>query len=932
MTKNITIGSHNLHSFKQSASYHKACLKSYGGIWFGQELWLSEKQLHLLQHLETQFVARSGMEQAVSDGLLVGRPFGGVSIAWSPDLNPFISPLSNIRHKRVVGIELKTTDSEFLFLCIYMPFYNTSRRVECISETIDTIAMLDTIIEQYPNHNVIIGGDFNSELKGVSPFDQHWDDFMRKNQLACCDFLYPSDTFTYHHQTLQQKKWNDHFLIRSSFPRDNITSAIILDDGDNVSDHLPIILNLTMSLKNPVKNTEGPSGERKLRWNSLSSQAIDGYTERLRHLVDALPAPEVELRCAATCICDNNQCHESIQSEYDNIVSSLKRADFPLPRHKPGAAKDWWTEGLTALKQKSIEIHSLWKKEGCPRQGPIHTERIRVRASYKSALRNAQRAPKQAAWDRLHSALSHNETTAFWKHWRQIYNKNKCDLPPVVDGVSAEKDIANAFRDCFQKNSKPNNIEKVHELNRKFATAHHHYMSEHRASCNCSSFKITVVDVIDALLCMKGGKSADADSISVEHLHNAPLNLLCRLATLFNLMLIHSFVPRQFREGFMIPLVKDQQGNRSDTGNYRGITISPIISKVLEHILKNHFAEYLDTSPNQFGFKRKNSTAHALHCLRETVNYFVNNDSRVFCSFLDASKAFDRLVHSGLFLKLINRNVPVIFLNFIISWYSELRCRIKWGTQFSDWFLITAGVRQGGILSPDFYSIYVDDLVSKMKESGKGCQFLNHFVTALFYADDMAIIAPSIHGLEILLNICSDYCLEWDICLNVKKSKNLYFGKPVEIHYDIMVLGKAIEWVTEWTYLGVKLKSSKQFDCSVKERVHSFYRSANAILRIDGKSNDMVMLQLIESHCVPILTYATEIIHVSNRDERRQLRVAYNSIFRKLFSYKWTESVSALQAFLGRPTWEQLVEARRTKFLKRICEGNPHSLPRQFIT
>ena len=203
---------------------------------------------------------------------------------------------------------------------------------------------------------------------------------------------------------------------------------------------------------------------------------------------------------------------------------------------------------------------------------------------------------------------------------------------------------------------------------------------------------------------------------------------------------------------------------------------------------------------------------------------------------------------------------------------------------------------------------------------------MGHFVAALFYADDMAIIAPSIHGLEILLNICSDYCLEWDICLNVKKSK------PVEIRYDIMVLGKAIEWVTEWTYLGVKLKSSKQFDCSVKERVHSFCRSANAILRIDGKSNDMVMLQLIESHCVPILTYATEIIHVSNRDERRQLRVAYNSIFRKLFSYKWTESVSALQAFLGRPTWEQLVEARRTKFLKRICEGNPQSLPRQFIT
>ena len=96
--REITVGSHNLHSFKQSAAYHKECINRYGGIWFGQELWLSEKQLPSLRQLGTQFVARSGMEQAVSDGLLVGRPFGGVSISWSPDLNHLIVPLTNFNH------------------------------------------------------------------------------------------------------------------------------------------------------------------------------------------------------------------------------------------------------------------------------------------------------------------------------------------------------------------------------------------------------------------------------------------------------------------------------------------------------------------------------------------------------------------------------------------------------------------------------------------------------------------------------------------------------------------------------------------------------------------------------------------------------------------------------------------------------------------
>ncbi len=90
----------------------------------------------------------------------------------------------------------------------------------------------------------------------------------------------------------------------------------------------------------------------------------------------------------------------------------------------------------------------------------------------------------------------------------------------------------------------------------------------------------------------------------------------------------------------------------------------------------------------------------------------------------------------------------------------------------------------------------------------------------------------------------------------------------------------------------------------------------------------MVMLRLIEAHCIPLLTYAIEIVHVADRDERRQLRVAYNSVFRKLFNYRWRESVTALQNFLGRPTWEKLVEKRQAGFLSKIGKCNQQSLVR----
>ena len=149
---------------------------------------------------------------------------------------------------------------------------------------------------------------------------------------------------------------------------------------------------------------------------------------------------------------------------------------------------------------------------------------------------------------------------------------------------------------------------------------------------------ITVSHVIDAAGNMKCGKSSDDDGIQAEHILNAPLNLLTRITTLFNFMLIHAFVPNQFLLGTIIPIIKDRQGKDYDTNNYRGITISPILSKLLEHTLKITYGAFLELSEYQFGYKKKRSTSHALFCLKETINYYIDHGSRVYCSFLDASK------------------------------------------------------------------------------------------------------------------------------------------------------------------------------------------------------------------------------------------------------------------------------------------------------
>ena len=401
----FSVGSHNLHNYKKSSSFHKACLEKYGGIWMGQELWLQEKHLSLMSDMGVQYVARSGMESAVSSGMLIGRPHGGVSIAWSADLNHVMRPLLNYKHKRLVCVEMIAEPKPIIFVSLYMPFYDSGNRTECISETVNVIAMLEEIMADHPLHSFVIGGDFNTEFTGNSPFDKFWEECRVKSDLICCDSLTSSsdnsnNKYTYFHQSLNQRKWNDHFLVTSSLV-DLSSKHLILDDGDNVSDHLPIMMCLSCNLSTSPPTEQPQPKCSTLKWEKCSEAHKQAYNSRLRHLLNDSPSL---LPSCSSVHCTNEYCRAAIQSEYDNLIKQISDADKALPRHKPGVQKPWWTEELTNLRQKSIDIHRLWQSEGKPRSGPTNTERLKVKAAYQKAIKSAQRSPRQLCWNRLHGA------------------------------------------------------------------------------------------------------------------------------------------------------------------------------------------------------------------------------------------------------------------------------------------------------------------------------------------------------------------------------------------------------------------------------------------------------------------------------------------------------------------------------------------------
>ena len=101
---------------------------------------------------------------------------------------------------------------------------------------------------------------------------------------------------------------------------------------------------------------------------------------------------------------------------------------------------------------------------------------------------------------------------------------------------------------------------------------------------------------------------------------------------------------------------------------------------------------------------------------------------------------------------------------------------MKWNDILTDKFDVTNGVRQGGVLSPLFYSIYIDDLLERLKRNGIGCHIGHHFVGVFGYADDIMLLCPSVTGLMKMIRICEEYANEHDILFNGKKSKYLVFG------------------------------------------------------------------------------------------------------------------------------------------------------------
>jgi Reverse transcriptase (RNA-dependent DNA polymerase) len=147
--------------------------------------------------------------------------------------------------------------------------------------------------------------------------------------------------------------------------------------------------------------------------------------------------------------------------------------------------------------------------------------------------------------------------------------------------------------------------------------------------------------------------------------------------------------------------------------------------------LKIVFDHFFLTSDQQFGFKKPVGCSHAIYIVRFVVNQYVYNGSAVNLCALDVSKAFDKMNHCGVFIKLMNRGLPDYILSVLEDCFSKCFTCVKRSTVHSDMLKLNCGVRQGSVLSPYLFFVYIDDIIETVAKQQIGCVYRS-FVVLFF--------------------------------------------------------------------------------------------------------------------------------------------------------------------------------------------------------
>ncbi|GFU65076.1 RNA-directed DNA polymerase from mobile element jockey [Trichonephila clavipes] len=234
------------------------------------------------------------------------------------------------------------------------------------------------------------------------------------------------------------------------------------------------------------------------------------------------------------------------------------------------------------------------------------------------------------------------------------------------------------------------------------------------------------------------------DQISYRMIKNLPLKFLLFITLLINQLFKNNYFPDSWKTAVVIPILKPDK-NPKLAQNYRPISLLSSLSKVYEFVLLRRLNQHCAASnmiiPQQCGFRPKCSKVHQLLRVTELIHSGFAKHEATGILFLDIAKAFDKIWHDGLLIKLIRLDFPAPLIKSIHSFLSHRSFRVRVDRILSSPRLIRSGLPQGSLSSPLLFTLYVNDIPQTDS---------SHLA---MFADDTAVISQNKRFSVVISNL-----------------------------------------------------------------------------------------------------------------------------------------------------------------------------------
>ncbi len=540
----------------------------------------------------------------------------------------------------------------------------------------------------------------------------------------------------------------------------------------------------------------------------------------------------------------------SIDSSYDQFCVIVKNCvNISLPtrhivinseqNHGRHRYKPWWTDRLTQLWKVVCQAEKLYCQ--CD-----STNRVERRAQFIDEQRSfdmALRATKRQYWhDEQQILLTTNQTSDFWKKIGTL-GINKRDTRHIpweivnADGSisSCDAEVLDRWRCDYKQLLNPQGVPSVGG----------HIPDQLYRDINADelSTNITLDELRYALLQAKRGKALGEDMIPVEVLNNNGCQQY--LLQLFNVCFSTGTIPVAWSRGIINPIPKNAKDDPRDPLNYRGITMTSSVYKLFCSILCRRLTTWVEDNgilcDEQNGFRQGRSTIDHLGSLTCVVETRMKKKLSTFTAFIDFSKAYDRIDRNLLWHKLSRIGISGNMSSSLKSLYENVQCTVRINGHKTEWFEVGAGLKQGCILSPLLFNLFINDLVYGMKLLNCGVMCGNISLSVLLYADDIVLISDKEEHLQCMLSYLAEWCNEWGLSINFNKSKVMHFrreGTP-KTECNFRCGDSTVDLVDQYKYLGLILTEHLDFQRMAKVVSQSASRALGLLISKDKAAGGM---------------------------------------------------------------------------------------------